>query len=83
LTHGVLGVWQGKKDWLFTLRHGELGSGQPVRTHALPRIEAYQMLERLTDEVHKLGERVRSMQTTMKPKASKSRSPGPAGTPCA
>src|SRR5688572_15256662 len=71
LTHGVLDVWRGKNGrWLFTLQHREPGRDRPLRIHALPRREADQLLDDLTEELGKLRARVGSMRTGLEPKAA-------------
>jgi hypothetical protein len=71
LTHGVLGVWRGNRgQWLLTLQHREPGGDRPVRTYALPRKEADQILERLTEELDMLRARVGSMRGAVVQKAA-------------
>ena len=70
LTHGVLSVWRGTRgQWLFTLEHRDPGGG-PRRMHAIPRKEADEMLDRLTNEAERFHKRVDSMPTALNRKSS-------------
>jgi hypothetical protein len=56
LTHGCLGVWQGRDgNWLITLRHAQGDCSGPVRWHAYPSTEAHRMLGELRSEVERFN----------------------------
>ena len=63
LTHGVLGVWRGRKSqWLITLHYREKDNAGPIRWHAIPYEDAEAKLEQFCAELKKFGQRCDALQ---------------------
>jgi hypothetical protein len=63
VTHGVLGVWRGRKgQWLITLHYRETDNSGPIRWHAMPFEEAQAKSDALACEVRKFEQRFQAVE---------------------